>query len=80
MRVSYSDGTSKDMDMPPATSLRLPHINNVDGYGNEYTIITSTEKSRLESAESDYYIAISLLGTTYNKYGPLLPFKLTCLY
>lgn len=24
LHVSYSDGTSKDMDMPPATSLRLP--------------------------------------------------------
>lgn len=23
LHVSYSDGTSKDMDMPPATSLRL---------------------------------------------------------
>lgn len=24
LHISYSDGTSKDMDMPPATSLRLP--------------------------------------------------------
>lgn len=27
LHVSYSDGTSKDMDMPPATSLRLPVYN-----------------------------------------------------
>lgn len=27
LHVSYSDGTSKDMDMPPATSLRL-HVHN----------------------------------------------------
>lgn len=24
LHISYSDGTSKDMNMPPATSLRLP--------------------------------------------------------
>lgn len=26
LHVSYSDGTSKDMDMPPATSLQLPIV------------------------------------------------------
>ena len=32
LHVSYSDGTSKDMDMPPATSLRLP-VHNSGGSG-----------------------------------------------
>ena len=27
LHVSYSDGTSKEMNMPPATSLRLPAYN-----------------------------------------------------
>lgn len=30
LHVSYSDGTSKDMDMPPATSLRLS-VHNSNG-------------------------------------------------
>lgn len=34
--VQYSDGSGKDMDMPPATSLRLPYRyypgNTMDGY------------------------------------------------
>ena len=34
LHVSYSDGTSKDMDMPPTTSLRLPlfYRGKNDGY------------------------------------------------
>lgn len=32
LHVSYSDGTSKDMDMPPATSLRLPVHNGISGW------------------------------------------------
>lgn len=31
LHVSYSDGTSKDMDMPPATSLRLPYSSKYYG-------------------------------------------------
>ena len=33
LHVSYSDGTSKDMDMPPATSIRLPYV-RMDRYEN----------------------------------------------
>lgn len=34
LHITYSDGTSKDMDMPPTTSLRLPlfYRGNNDGY------------------------------------------------
>lgn len=33
LHISYSDGTSKDMDMPPATSIRLPvHDKNPGGW------------------------------------------------
>ena len=34
LHISYSDGTSKDMDMPPTTSLRLPlfYRGKNDGY------------------------------------------------
>lgn len=73
LRVSYSDGTSKDMDMPPATSLRLP---NSDGNGDGYTIITSTENSY---SDGEYLFGAALLGTTYYNYAQV-PFKLTGLY
>lgn len=39
LHISYSDGTSKDMDMPPATSLRLPVHNGYSGgwwYDRDY--------------------------------------------
>lgn len=39
LRVSYSDGTSKEMNMPPATSLRLPYWfypNYNDSYAEEH--------------------------------------------
>lgn len=34
LHITYSDGTSKDMDMPPTTSLRLPlfYRGKNDGY------------------------------------------------
>ena len=42
LHVSYSDGTSKDMDMPPATSLRLNHHHQDEKDIDGYTLINST--------------------------------------
>ena len=39
LHVSYSDGTSKDMDMPPATSLQLPLIYAQDGMVEGYVVV-----------------------------------------
>ena len=39
LHVSYSDGTSKDMDMPPATSLQLPLIYAQDGTVEGYVVV-----------------------------------------
>ena len=39
LRVSYSDGTSKDMEMPPATSLQLPLIYAEDGTVEGYVVV-----------------------------------------
>lgn len=65
LHVSYSDGTSKDMDMPPATSLRLPTQD--DDYG--YTILNGTTGSR----HTDY---VSLWGTTYYNDGRISGYHL----
>lgn len=73
LHVSYSDGTSKDMDMPPATSLRLLNLNKYDGYVDGYTIITSTRPSHNDDG---IYFGTTLLGTTYYNYGPVR-FELT---
>lgn len=38
LHITYSDGTSKDMDMPPTTSLRLPLFSS-RGYNDGYIVI-----------------------------------------
>lgn len=67
LHVSYSDGSGKDMDMPPATSLRLPHRyqkESIDGY----TLIDFT---------SYYSHADSVLqGTVYYNNGRTDSFSL----
>lgn len=39
LHISYSDGTSKDMEMPPATSLQLPLIYAEDGTVEGYVVV-----------------------------------------
>lgn len=39
LHITYSDGTSKDMEMPPATSLQLPLIYAEDGTVEGYVVV-----------------------------------------
>lgn len=39
LHISYSDGSSKDMEMPPATSLQLPLIYAEDGTVEGYVVV-----------------------------------------
>lgn len=52
LHVSYSDGTSKDMDMPPATSLQLPIVDtgHFHDHTGQYMTIYAWVKSGGENA------------------------------
>ena len=72
LRVSYSDGTSKDMEMPPATSLQLPLIYAEDGTVEGYVVVNKGIRDNGDCLAGDaFYYGYSgwPRGLSYDDYS-----------
>lgn len=69
LHVSYSNGTSKDMEMPPATSLQLPLIYAQNGTVEGYVVLNKGIRDNGDCLAGDAYVTSYRGGTIRSNFN-----------